>query len=67
MVNNMSEAFNNVIVDARTKQIISMLEDIKIYLMKRWAKNQKKVKSFKGSICPKIKSRLREESALTKN
>jgi len=51
----------------RTKPIISMLEDIRIYLMKRWAKNRKYVKSCKGLICPKIKSRLREESTLTKN
>jgi len=63
----MSEAFNSVIIDARTKPIISMLEDIKIYLIKRWAKNRKKVKAFKGSICPKIKRRLREESTLIKN
>jgi len=63
----MSEAFNSVIIDARTKPIVSMLEDIRIYLMKRWAKNRKKVKAFKGSICPRITTRLREESALTKN
>jgi len=44
-----------------------MLEDIRIYLMKRWAKNWKKVKAFKSSICPRITTRLREESALTKN
>jgi len=67
LVNNMSEAFNSVIIDARTKPIVSMLEDIRIYLMKRWAKNRKKVKGFKGSICPRITTRLREESALTKN
>ncbi|XP_027933675.1 uncharacterized protein LOC114189166 [Vigna unguiculata] len=47
LVNNMSEAFNSVIIDARTKPIVSMLEDIRIYLMKRWAKNRKKVKAFK--------------------
>jgi len=63
----MSEAFNSVIIDARTKPIISMLEDIRIYLMKRWAKNRKKVKPFKGSICLRIRTRLQEESALTKN
>ena len=32
LVNNMSEAFNSVIVDARSKPIITMLEDIRLYM-----------------------------------
>ncbi|XP_027911494.1 uncharacterized protein LOC114170206 [Vigna unguiculata] len=35
VVNNMTEAFNSVLVDARCKPVISMLEDIRIYMMKR--------------------------------
>jgi len=33
----MSEAFNNMLVDARSKPIITMLEDIRLYMMNRWA------------------------------
>ena len=38
----MSEAFNSVIVDARGKPIITMLEEIRVYLMERWATKRKK-------------------------
>jgi len=43
LVNNMSEAFNSVIVEARSKPIISMMEQIRAYLMDRWATNRSKV------------------------
>ncbi|WVZ25187.1 hypothetical protein V8G54_003731 [Vigna mungo] len=66
LVNNMSEAFNSVLVNTRTKPIISMLEDIRLYMMKRWATNRSRVTSFKSSICPKIQSRLNKEAQQTK-
>jgi len=66
LVNNMSEAFNNVIVDARSKPIITMLEDIRLYMMNRWASNRLKVSSFEGSIYPRIRDRLDKELQLTK-
>lgn len=33
LVNNMSEAFNSVIVIPRSKPVVSMLEDIRVYVM----------------------------------
>jgi len=51
----------------RTKPIISMLEDIRVYIMKRWATNRSKVKSFKGAVCPRIVDRLKKESSLTRH
>ena len=66
IVNNMSEAFNSVIVDARGKPIITMLEEIKVYLMERWATRRKKVTTFEGNICPKVLDRLHKEKELTK-
>ena len=66
LVNNMSEAFNNVIMDARSKPIISMQEDIRLYIMKRWSKNRSKVQKYEGDICPKIRARLSKESEQTK-
>jgi len=65
LVNNMSEAFNSVIVDARSKPIITMLEGIRLYIMNRWASNRSKVKKYQGLICPKIRSRLSKEAEYT--
>ncbi|WVY93983.1 hypothetical protein V8G54_033071 [Vigna mungo] len=61
LVNNISEAFNSVIVDARGKPIITMLEEIHSYLMKRWASNRQKIIKYEGVICPKIQKRLQKE------
>ncbi|WVZ03970.1 hypothetical protein V8G54_024776 [Vigna mungo] len=61
LVNNMCEGFNSVILEAREKPIITMLEDIRTYLMKRWAANREKITKFDGPICPKIKKRLQKE------
>ncbi|WVY90022.1 hypothetical protein V8G54_035536 [Vigna mungo] len=43
LVNNMSEAFSSVLVNTRTKPIITMLEDIRLYMMKRWAANRSRI------------------------
>ncbi|XP_022642548.1 uncharacterized protein LOC111242617 [Vigna radiata var. radiata] len=64
LVNNMSEAFNNVLVDSRSKPIISMLEDIRVYIMKRWAANKTKMTQYHASICPKVWNRFQKESSL---
>jgi len=62
----MSEAFNSVIVDARGKPIITMLEEIRVYLMEMWVTKRKKVTTFKGNICPKVLDILHKENELTK-
>ncbi|XP_027936998.1 uncharacterized protein LOC114191801 [Vigna unguiculata] len=62
----MSEAFNSVIVDARGKPIITMLEEIRVYLMERWATKRKNVTTFEGNICPKVLDKLHKEKELTK-
>ena len=66
LVNNISEGFNSVLVPARAKPIITMLEDIRTYIMQRWAKNRLKIASFQGSVCPKILSRLQKEANQTR-
>ncbi|BAU03051.1 hypothetical protein VIGAN_UM004900, partial [Vigna angularis var. angularis] len=53
-------------VHTRSKPIVTMMEEIRLYLMKRWATNRTKSQSLSGNICPKIKSRLKKESQLTK-
>lgn len=40
VLNNMSEAFNSVIIKARAKPIMTMLEENRTYIMEKWAKNR---------------------------
>ncbi|XP_072062305.1 uncharacterized protein [Arachis hypogaea] len=54
LVNNMCEYFNFVIVEAREKPIMSMLEDIKVYLMNRWADNRQSILTYAGDVLSKI-------------
>jgi len=61
LINNMREAFNSVIVNARSKPIITMMEEIRIYLMKIWIRNMTNIKTIEGSLYPKIKKRLDKE------
>ena len=58
---NMLEAFNNMLMDARSEPIVTTLEDIRLYMMNRWASNRLKIHSFEGSICPKIRDKLNKE------
>ena len=61
LLNNMSKTFNSVILDAREKPIVTMLEEIRTYLMTRWADNRKKIHKYKESVLPNIKKRLGKE------
>ncbi|WVY90842.1 hypothetical protein V8G54_036356 [Vigna mungo] len=64
LVNNMSEAFNSVLVYSRSKPIISMLEDIRVYIMNIWAANRTKMTQYQASICPKVWNKFQKESWL---
>ncbi|XP_052723811.1 uncharacterized protein LOC108319449 [Vigna angularis] len=64
--NNISEGFNSVLVQSRGKPIITMLEDIRLYLMKRWATNRTKVAGMDFNVCPKIKKRHMKECNLSR-
>ncbi|KAL4397993.1 hypothetical protein AHAS_Ahas01G0247400 [Arachis hypogaea] len=48
LVNNMCECFNSVIVEAREKPIVFMLEDIRVYLMNRWDDNRQSILIYGG-------------------
>ncbi|KAL8554989.1 hypothetical protein ACS0TY_002973 [Phlomoides rotata] len=54
LLNNVCESFNSAILDARGKAIITMLEWIREYLMKRLQKNRDIAKKWKGRLCPRI-------------
>lgn len=67
LVNNMSEAFNSTIVIARGKPVVTMFEEIRVYLMERWETNRQKIARYEGVVLPNIKKRIERESAYTNN
>lgn len=61
----MSEAFNYIFVASRVKSIVTMLEEIRVYIMKRWESNRKKIDKYEDTILPNIKKRMERESQKT--
>ncbi|XP_031095038.1 uncharacterized protein LOC115999322 [Ipomoea triloba] len=47
--NNMSEAFNGIIVKARSKPIVPMLEDIRVAMMRRIAEKRRSLDKWQGN------------------
>ncbi|WVZ12473.1 hypothetical protein V8G54_017003 [Vigna mungo] len=66
LVNNMCEGFNSVLVHTRTKPIITMLEEIRVYIMNRWAKNRTKMALYQVTLCPEVLNRFQKQSWLTR-
>ncbi|KAL0332737.1 UNVERIFIED_CONTAM: hypothetical protein Scaly_2175200 [Sesamum calycinum] len=61
LLNNCCESFNGNIMDARDKPILTMLEWIREYLMRRLQENREKAsKKWKDTLCPKIKKLLQK-------
>ena len=58
MVNNMSESFNSMIVKARDKPILSMLEWIRVRLMSRLYIKKIGIEKYGGNLCPSIQKKL---------
>jgi len=42
----MNDTFNSMFVDAKSKPVVSMLEDNRLCMMKRWTTKREKVKSL---------------------
>nr|XP_029153281.1 uncharacterized protein LOC114927482 [Arachis hypogaea] len=57
----MCECFNSVIVEAREKPIVSMLEDITVYLMNRRVKNRQNIITYNREILLKINTKIERE------
>nr|XP_016469020.1 PREDICTED: uncharacterized protein LOC107791451 [Nicotiana tabacum] len=58
-LNNVCEVFNSLILDARDKPIIKLLETIRHILMSRVGTNRDKAEKWaSGDICPTIKKKL---------
>ncbi|RYR76890.1 hypothetical protein Ahy_A01g001403 isoform C [Arachis hypogaea] len=62
LVNHMSESFNAAIVDAREKPILTILEEIRVKLMIRWAENRDLAQNHAGTILPRIRIKLERRS-----
>ena len=54
LVNNLSESFNSMIVKARDKPILSMLEWIRVRLMTRLYIKKIGIENYRGKLCPSI-------------
>ncbi|XP_072054926.1 uncharacterized protein [Arachis hypogaea] len=67
LVNNMSESFNVIIVEAREKPIATMLEDIRVYIMTRWAANRDRIQLYQGNIMPTIRKKLEKMAKYARN
>ncbi|KAL0301426.1 UNVERIFIED_CONTAM: hypothetical protein Sradi_6419400 [Sesamum radiatum] len=59
LLNNLCESFNSNILEAREKQIYTMLEMVREFLMVRLqTKRDRARRRWKGKVCPKIKKIL---------
>ncbi|KAK5832802.1 hypothetical protein PVK06_016605 [Gossypium arboreum] len=58
LVNNLSESFNKMIVEAREKPILTMMETIRTKIMLLIIKKKEEADKWKGMLCPKIKKKL---------
>nr|KAJ0199436.1 hypothetical protein LSAT_V11C600338640 [Lactuca sativa] len=56
--NGFSESFNVVIVDARKKPIITMLEEIRLYMMDKIYNIKLKGQQWGNHICPEIRDKV---------
>ncbi|KAL4309024.1 hypothetical protein GQ457_01G010200 [Hibiscus cannabinus] len=58
LLNNLLECFNKVILEARDKPILTMLEIIRTKMMKRIVQRREETEKFTGPLCPKIQRKL---------
>ncbi|KAK9999776.1 hypothetical protein SO802_019379 [Lithocarpus litseifolius] len=61
VINNMCESFNSKILKFRGKPIISMLKDIRLYLMSRFQQNRHSILRVESEFCLKVYKRLHME------
>ncbi|CAL5207396.1 unnamed protein product [Lathyrus oleraceus] len=63
----MSEAFNSVFLEARAQPIVTMIEEIRVYLMQKWESNIQKISKFDDNILPNMKKKQEKESQRKNN
>ncbi|KAG6409286.1 hypothetical protein SASPL_127323 [Salvia splendens] len=67
LLNNHIESFNSYILEARDQQILTMLEVIRMKLMKRMCLKGKVAHKYTGAICPNIIKKLEKYKELSSN
>ncbi|KAL2244088.1 UNVERIFIED_CONTAM: hypothetical protein Sindi_0526800 [Sesamum indicum] len=67
LVNNLCESFNNYILEARDKPIISMFEWIRTKLMSRLQLKREGMEKYGGSICPNILKKINKQQHAARN
>ncbi|GKU98651.1 hypothetical protein SLEP1_g11625 [Rubroshorea leprosula] len=65
LVNNLCECFNRVILDARDRHVLSMNEEFRSKLMKRFYRRRKLGEKFPGKVCPRIVKKLMANQKLS--
>ena len=58
MTNNLSGSFNSIIVKARDKPILSMLEWIRVRLMSRLYMKRTSIEKYSSKLCLSIQEKL---------
>ena len=54
LLNNMCECFNSKIIEVREKPIISLVKDIRLYLMRRFQYNREGILKFNLSCVQRL-------------
>ena len=60
LANNLNESFNAMILEARDKPILAMLEWIRVRLMTKQYKKMKGIAKYTGNVCPNIQDKLKK-------
>ncbi|XP_056690438.1 uncharacterized protein [Spinacia oleracea] len=67
ITSNIAETFNGYIIQARTKHLIFMLEDIRNNLMQRLVVKRQQMEKSTSILCPRIQQKLEKEKAKASN
>ncbi|XP_021745266.1 uncharacterized protein LOC110711194 [Chenopodium quinoa] len=63
ITSNMAETFHSYIINARTKHLIYMLEDIRVALMQRLVTKRQEMQKSTSVLCPRIHAMLEKEKS----
>ena len=58
--NGIAECFNAIIVDARKKPLLTMLEEIRLYMMERDYNLKQEAENWVGEVCPSALTKMEE-------
>ncbi|XP_056690243.1 uncharacterized protein [Spinacia oleracea] len=67
ITSNIAETFNGYIIQARTKHLIFMLEDIRNNLMQRLVLKRQQMEKSTSVLCPRIQQKLEKEKTKAAN